>query len=154
MSISECAESTEMLYIKAFRWFCHINKIEYFIENCHQHSTQNAYKIHQKLTEGQKMDHGSRRMDTSLQITEIGTCKMDTGHWKMATGCLYPVADRPVSGASPRDPAPCSRRPGGPWAQYIRSGPEGARGVLDVRGLSLCMLLTHVGFLQRPYVSC
>ena len=24
----------------------------------------------------------------------------------------------------------CSRMPGGPWAQYIRSGPVGARGVL------------------------
>ena len=26
--------------------------------------------------------------------------------------------------------------PGGPWAQYIRSGPEGAQGVLKRGGLS------------------
>jgi hypothetical protein len=49
---------------------------------------------------------------------------------------------------SPRDGAPpwrtlepeprerLPRKPGGPWAQYIRSGPEGARGVLNSRGWS------------------
>jgi len=56
----------------------HYNKIEHLIENCHQHGTQNAYKIRQKLTKGQKMDHESQRMDT-------GNWKTDTGSWKMDT---------------------------------------------------------------------
>ena len=56
----------------------HYNKIEHLIENCHQHGTQNAYKIRQKLTKGQKIDHESQRMDT-------GNWKTDTGSWKMDT---------------------------------------------------------------------
>ena len=43
----------------------------------------------------------------------------------------------------------CPRSPGGPWAQYIRSGPEGARGVLRVRGWSFC---THP-FCTHPFCT-
>ena len=37
----------------------------------------------------------------------------------------------------------CPGVPGDPRAQYIRSGPEGARGVLKGRGWSLCMFLSE-----------
>ena len=47
------------------------------------------------------------------------------------------------------------RSPGDPWAQYIRSGPEGARGVLEGRGWSLCMLLSALLFFRLPsFVGC
>ena len=46
----------------------------------------------------------------------------------------------PHRGASIRRPRPDTRRR--PWAQYIRSGPEGARGVLSVARLVFCTRLS------------
>ena len=71
----------------------HYNKIEHLIENCHQHGTQNAYKIRQKLTKGQKMDHGSQRMDTGNWKTDTGSWKwtLEAGKWRLeATKWYHP----------------------------------------------------------------
>ena len=38
----------------------------------------------------------------------------------------------------------CSRSPGGQWAHYIRSGPEGAQGVLGYAALSLSISFSSV----------
>ena len=52
-------------------------------------------------------------------------------------------------------PGPLSTpSPGGPRAQYIRSGPEGARGVLKGRGWSLCMLLSALSSALSSPNSC
>ena len=44
--------------------------------------------------------------------------------------------------------------PGRARAQHIRSGPEGARGVLEGRGLSLCMLLSALSSALSSPNSC
>ena len=40
------------------------------------------------------------------------------------------------------------------WRTRIRSGPEGARGVLSVRGWSLCMLLSEVPSFRLSAFCC
>ena len=42
--------SRNALYKSISMVLSHYNKMEHLIENCHQHGTQNAYKIRQKLT--------------------------------------------------------------------------------------------------------
>ena len=76
----------------------HYNKIEHLIENCHQHGTQNAYKIRQKLTKGQKMDHESQRMDTGNWKTDTGSWKMDleAGKWRPEATKCEPGAEKGV----------------------------------------------------------
>ena len=85
-------------------------------------------------------------------------------HWEFQSGRIFPQAVKksvgtnvPAGTRGPERVSPleratgCYRSPGKPWAQYIRSGPEGARGVLKGRGwsLSVCVLLMYC----RPFCS-
>ena len=53
----------------------------------------------------------------------------------------------------------CPGSPGDPWAQYIRSGPEGARGVLNFGGwsfevtLSRMYLANYVGLMKIVFLK-
>ena len=76
-----------------------------------------------------KMEAGNLKLDPRTGKMNAGSWKIDTGSCKMVTGSHYLVRCLPVSGET------CCILPdtrGHPWAQYIRSGPEGARGVLKV----------------------
>ena len=89
-------------------------------------------------------------MKWSLQT---GKWSLEAGKWKLEVAKRisegensfpsgrYLVPSRPVSGDL-RAESPDPR--GDPSLKYIRSGPEGARGVLDVRGWSLCMFLSEL----------
>ena len=70
---------------------------------------------------------------------------------KSCSGGRYPVPVRPVSGAL-RAKSPAS--PGDHLLKYIRSGPEGARGVLEGRVcLSLYVPLSVCVFLHVPFCT-
>ena len=62
---------------------------------------------------------------------------------KMVPWRQYPVGVPAVTGAGGAIQRSLPEGPGDPRAQYIRSGPEGARGVLSVLGWSLCMFLSE-----------
>ena len=63
----------------------------------------------------------------------------------------YPVPVRLVSGYL-RAKSPDPR--GDPSLKYIRSGPEGARGVLKGRGWSLCMFLSELPSFRLSAFCC
>ena len=105
------------------------------IENCSQIDAQNALKSSLGGTLGFNLSSsgtGSRKMDTRYWN---GNEKMDTGSWKMETGSHQMVPPGRVPGGPGTRildaPPACPRSPGGALFKYIRSGPEGARGVVD-----------------------
>ena len=112
----------------------HYNKIEHLIENCHQHGTQNAYKIHQKLTWARKWTTkaGEWTPETGKLILEAGkwTRKLENGDWKPPNGTTR-TSNRGPGTRRPVAPPACPGSPGETFFKYIRSGPEGARGVSD-----------------------
>ena len=96
---------------------------------------------HQMLTKSPKTVTEIRRMEPKAGKWKLEGAKRASEGGKSATGSWYPVPIRPVSGdlcAKSLDPR------GDPSLKYIRSGPEGARGVLKGRGWSLCMFLSEL----------
>ena len=80
---------------------------------------------------------------------------MHTGSWKTKTGSTKMVSRvqyLAVGGCS-QSRAPESS--GGPFAQYIRSGPEGTRGVLSFGACTFCTHLFSLTLLgSHPSVLC
>ena len=96
-----------------------------------------------------KLDNGARRK------LEAGKARLEAVKWrlhgtcKMVPGDQYPVHVRPIS-----DVWNLPEGPGNPLLKYIRSGPEGARGVLKGRGWSLCMCLSEVPSFRLSAFCC
>ena len=108
-----------------FVFLAFFKKIKNRIANYHQ----NAPKINKKTD--QKLESGYQKPQNDFLKPETGHRKPKSGHRKpkgcrkMVSGSQYPAVE-----GCPRSRA--SEASGGPWAQYIRSGPAGGgRGVLD-----------------------
>ena len=86
---------------------------------------------------------GCRSLENGYQNPKNGGLGSETGARKPETGAKKPETGHTKAGnrRRGRHSAPS---PGGPRAQYIRSGPKGARGVLKGRGWSLCMFLSEL----------
>ena len=99
-------------------------------------------------------EHGHPKPENGDRETENRNWKLENGYWKLKTG-----PRRPVSGGRPATTrsfvCPNTGYPEGPLGpKYIRSGPEGARGVLNVRGWSLCMFLSELLSFRLPSSGC
>ena len=100
-----------------------------------------------------RLENRNWRLETGKWSLQTGKWSLETGKWKLegakrtsegGMSCpsgQYPVPVPQVSGAL-RAKSPDPR--GDPSLKYIRSGPEGARGVLKGRGWSLCMFLSEL----------
>ena len=98
---------------------------------------------HQMVTKSPKTVTEIRRMEPKAGKWKLEGAKRASEGGKSATGSWYPVTIRLVSrdlGAKSPDPR------GDPSLKYIRSGPEGAQGVLDGSGWSFCILLSEITF--------
>ena len=98
----------------------------------------------------QKLENGDQEPENGDRKLENGDRKLENGGWEPENGDRKLVSEARRPGREQRSPPV----PGGPMGQYIRSGPEGARGVLDVRGLSLCMLLSALSSALSSPNSC
>ena len=112
----ECADSTGMLYIKAFRWLALImtkSKISLKID------AEMVRKLMKLETESPKRDTGSWIMEPD------GNWKPENRDWKLSNGDWYleNCARRPVSGACPaslrRNVWHMPEGPGTPLLKYI-----------------------------------
>ena len=91
-------------------------------------------------------------MEPGSWKTDIRTKKMEPRSWIMRLDNRKKSTKGPGPGEGGVSCtallATCPACPGGPWDQYIRSGPEGARGVLKVSGWSFCILLAELSSLK------
>ena len=78
--------------------------------------------------------------------------KIESGDWKLEPGIRQPEPEirQPGNGGASCSSllSTCPGSPVGPRAKYIRSGPEGARGVLNRRGWSFCIFLSELSSLK------
>ena len=104
---------------------------------------QNLELRHRMETRGQKMVTDTRKMkpearkwkpEGAKRTLEARKWSLEARNWSLEAGIW---SRNPHGGAGTGAPLPfCPDTRWGQWAQYIRSGPEGARGVLDGRSWS------------------